>query len=152
MVAVPCTQVLLFVEAWGTIMSHAEALSLFIRAELGKPNVGTNDVNRGQCTGLVAVWLQASSKPLIYADGKYMLTAADPAAYHVEINTPINYPHPGDVIAWNGSMGGGHGHTAIVVAANVNWVAVFEQNNPENSPPIVATHDYSSVLGWLSWA
>ena len=132
-------------------MSHAEVLSLFIRSELGRANVGTNDVNRGQCTGLVSLWLEATSKPAIFADGKDYLTLADPHAYHIEVNTPINYPHAGDVINWDGNYGDGHGHVAVVVGANVNQVVVFEQNNPFGHPPIVATHDYTHVLGWLSW-
>lgn len=132
-------------------MGHAEALATFIRTELGQANAGTNEVNKGQCTGLVSLWLAAAHKPAIFADGKDYLTNADPRAYRIEVNTPINYPHAGDVISWNASFGDGHGHVAVVVAANVNELVVFEQNNPIGAPPLVATHDYTDVLGWLSW-
>jgi CHAP domain len=132
-------------------MAHAHLLEGFIDTELGKANAGTNDINRGQCTGLVALWLAACMKPPIFADGKDMLTNASPTAYHIEVNTPINYPISGDVVAWNANFGAGHGHTAIVLAANVGGVVVFEQNNPDGAPPLVTTHDYTDVLGWLSW-
>jgi surface antigen len=132
-------------------MAHEAILALFMRAELGHAGAGTNSVNRGQCTGLAALWLEAVSKPAIFADGKDYLTNADPAAYHVERNTPINYPHPGDLVSYSEAMGAGHGHVAIVVAANVHQLVVFEQNNPDGAAPLVATHDYANVLGWLSW-
>jgi hypothetical protein len=132
-------------------MTHAAFLEGFIKVNLGVPNVGTNDINRGQCTGLAAVWLEACVKPPIYADGKDYLTAGGPPAYRVEANTPINFPHAGDLISWGAAYGNGHGHVAVVVAANVNQVVVFEQNNPLGGAPIVATHDYSQVVGWLSW-
>ncbi len=79
-------------------MSWALPLATFIHSALGHGNLGTNDVNKGQCTGLVALWLEQMHKPLIYADGKDMLTAADPKAYHVELNGPSNYPTPGAVV------------------------------------------------------
>jgi surface antigen len=132
-------------------MSHAADLETFIYKQLGVPMVGTNDVNKGQCTGLVAVWCESQHKPIVYANAVDMIRDAPVTAYHVELNAAVNYPHAGDIICWNGNFGGGFGHTAIVVAANVNQLVVFEQNNPDGHPPIVATHDYSSVIGWISW-
>ena len=29
--------------------------------------------------------------------------------------------------------------------------AVFEQNDPAGAWPLVATHDYTGVLGWIYW-
>ncbi len=132
-------------------MSWALPLATFIHSALGHGNLGTNDVNKGQCTGLVALWLVQMHKPLLYADGKDMLLAADPNAYHVELNGPSNYPTPGAVVSWKANFGAGHGHTAIAVAANANQLVVFEQNDPDGAPALVATHDYTDVLGWLSW-
>jgi hypothetical protein len=39
----------------------------------------------------------------------------------------------------------------VVLAANAAQVVMFEQNDPDGSPPIVATHDYSGVAGWIGW-
>jgi CHAP domain len=132
-------------------VSKTDALLAFITAEVGKAGAGTNSVNRGQCTGLVALWLAAEAKPAIFADGKDMLTAADPAVYTVTQNSPKNFPSAGDVVSWNESFGAGHGHTAIAVQAGELRLVVFEQNNPDGAAPRLAVHGYTAVQGWLSW-
>jgi hypothetical protein len=132
-------------------VNKAIDLSLFAIRYLGAGNVGENSANRGQCVGLIEVWLTSQGKPHIPGNAKDLLTGADPKQYRVIPNGPQNYPQPGDVVCWDGSWGGGFGHTAIVVAANAMHIAVFEQNDPESSPCIIATHDYSGVAGWVTW-
>ncbi len=132
-------------------MNKALDLSLFSIRYLGVGNVGENDVNRGQCVGLIEVWLTSQGKPHIPGNAKDLLVGADPKQYRVTHNGPQNYPLPGDIVCWDGSWGGGYGHTAIVVAANAMHLAVLEQNDPTGSPCIIATHDYSGVAGWVTW-
>jgi len=126
-------------------------LATFIATYLGVANTGDNPVNRGQCVGLVEQYLDANKKPLIAGNAKDLLNNADVRAYKVFHNTPTNVPPAGAILVWDASWGAGYGHTAIVVAANVNHVAVFEQNDPAGSPPIVATHGYQGVLGWITF-
>jgi hypothetical protein len=123
----------------------------FVRTYLGKPGVGDTAANQGQCVGLIEVYLDCSKKPHIWGNACDLLANAPVPPYKVTQNTPVNYPSAGDVLVWGSSWGGGAGHTAVVLAANVSQVVVFEQNNPDHSPPVVATHDYSGVLGWLSF-
>lgn len=126
-------------------------LAPFISKYLGVANTGDTPGNLGQCVGLIEVWLDANSKPHIPGNAVDLLANADPKIYKKTANIPTNWPQPGNIVCWNATWGAGYGHTAIVVAANVNLMAVFEQNNPIGSPPVVATHNYSGVQGWLTF-
>jgi surface antigen len=123
----------------------------FIQKYLGLKDMGDDDQYASQCVRLIEKWLAANGKPLIGGNAIDLLFMANRSLYHVTMNTPSNYPPPGAVIVWHSTWGGGYGHTAVVVAANAMHVAVFEQNNPTGSLPIVATHDYSGVAGWITW-
>ncbi len=126
-------------------------LATFISQYLGKANTGDTPQNRGQCVGLVEAWLDANHKPHVWGNADQLLANADLKAYKVIRNIPTNVPPPGSVVCWNSTWGNGSGHTAIVIAANVNLLAVFEQNNPIGSAPVVATHNYSGVQGWITF-
>lgn len=126
-------------------------LATFIAGNLGVANVGDTAVNAGQCVGLVEKWLDVNGKKHIWGNAKDLLQQADLKQFKVTRNLPLNAPQPGAVICWNGFWGGGFGHTAVVVAANRNFVVVFEQNNPTGAAPVVNTHGYRDVLGWISW-
>jgi surface antigen len=124
-------------------------LLAFIHTYLGVPNVGTNAVNRGQCVGLIEVWLAALGLPFIGGNAKDLPGNADPAHYRVVKNGPNNFPPVGAVVCWDASWGAGYGHTAIVVAATAMYLAVFEQNDPTGAAPVVSTHGYQGVEGWI---
>lgn len=121
----------------------------FIGKYVGRGAVGTNPDNTGQCTGLAMLWVEANSHPLIWADAKDLLSQAPLTDYQVFHNGPTNAPPPGALVVWNDTWGGGYGHVAVVVAANAMHLAVVEQNDPIGAGPLVATHDYSGVAGWL---
>ncbi len=132
-------------------MIKVAPLADFMHKYLGLGNVGENSVNRGQCVGLIEVWLTSQGKPHIPGNAVDLLREADRSAYTVVDNTADNYPQPGDIVCWGPSWGAGYGHTAVVVSANSMWLAVFEQNDPEGASCRVATHDYSGVAGWITW-
>lgn len=123
----------------------------FIRTFLGVTGSGDTPGNKGQCVGLVEVWLTANGKPRIAGNAKDLLANAPRPPYKMTVNGPTNYPPPGAVICWDDSWGAGYGHTAIVVASNSNKVVVFEQNDPTGAAPLVATHSYAGVVGWVTW-
>lgn len=127
-----------------------DKLIAFVRKYLGVANSGTNSVNKGQCVGLVELWVGALALPAIPGNAKDLPGNADPHHYHVTQNGPVNYPAPGSVVCWNATWGGGYGHTAVVIAANGMYLAVFEQNNPTGYPPVLATHGYDGVEAWIS--
>ena len=72
-------------------------------------------------------------------------------------NSVNNFPQPGDIVAWNGNMGGGFGHTAVCESANVNSFTVIEQNggigrgNGQGTDAIrrFTYPNYNNVLGWV---
>jgi hypothetical protein len=127
---------------------HADLLS-FINKYLGKAGSGDTPGNRGQCVGLVELWCDVNGTPHIPGNAVDLLGDADGAHYDKVANGPHNFPPAGAIICWDGSWGGGFGHTAVVVAASPMQVVVFEQNDPEGAAPLVATHSYGGVQGWL---
>ena len=132
-------------------MPNETKLLQFVAAFLGVPNTGDNAQNAGQCVGLVERWLDECELPHIYGNAKDLLTNAGGKPYKVTKNSPTNFPPAGAIVVWGSTWGGGYGHTAVVLAATKNFIAVFEQNDPTGSYPIVATHNYSGVVGWITW-
>lgn len=63
-------------------------------------------------------------------------------------NTPEGIPPRGAIMVWNGNVGGGWGHTGVVVNANVNTFDCFQQNDPFGSGMHVKTYNYNNVIGW----
>ncbi len=126
-----------------------EKLLAFIARYLGATGTGTTVQNRGQCVGLVEAWLATLGLGPIWGNAIDLLTNADLKLYTAVRNAPDNYPPAGSIVTWGPSFGGGYGHTAVVIAATNMHIAVFEQNNPTGSPPVVATHPYTGVTGWL---
>ena len=129
----------------------AEALLAFLLAYLGKAGSGDTPGNRGQCVGLVELWCDLHQKPHIAGNAVDLLANADPAAYVRTANGPRNYPPPGAIVCWDATWGAGYGHTAVVVAASPMQLVVFEQNDPEGAGPLVSTHSYGGVAGWLTF-
>ena len=125
------------------------SLESFIQQNLGIPHVGTTLANRGQCVGLIEAWLAANKLSAIGGNAVDLLNNADLKVYRVIRNTPLNYPGASNVVCWDKTWGNGYGHTAVVIAANMHYIVVFEQNDPDGSPPIVQTHGYAGVAGWI---
>lgn len=121
----------------------------FIETHLGVAGSGDNPTNKGQCVGLIELWVDKYKLPHIWGNAVDLLREADPAHYTVVTNGPDNYPPSGAILVWGSSWGGGYGHTAVVVCATSMHVVTFEQNDPEGAPPLVATHTYDGVIGWI---
>ena len=85
--------------------------------------------NAGQCVGLVEVWIDVNKHPHIFGNAADLLVNADRAHYTVTIDGPANFPPMGAIVCWDGTWGGGYGHTAVVLAANAMQLVVFEQND-----------------------
>jgi len=124
-------------------------LENFIRTYLGVAGVGDTTENLGQCVGLIEKWLDINNLPHIWGNAVDLLNNAPLSVYKIVRNQPTNMPSGGNIVCWDATWGGGNGHCAIVLAANVNQLAVLEQNNPNGSPPLVATHGYTGVAGWI---
>ena len=72
-------------------------------------------------------------------------------SYTFVANTPDGVPPSGSLIVFKkyGSLYGDAGHIALVIAATVKKVQVFEQNYPTGSPCKVGEHDYRGCVGWF---
>lgn len=103
----------------------------FINQYINHTNVGDTDKNRGQCVGLVEVWLDTIGAPHIWGNACDLANNADRNAYVVTPNTPTYVPQPGDIgvlpAGWEGSA---VGHTFIVApGTTVERLVAFEQND-----------------------
>ncbi len=126
------------------------SLTDFINTHNGIPNVGVNPEDRGQCTGLVIVWLNNLGLDIIYGNAKDLLANASSATYDIISRDPSNFPLSGDVFVCGSSWGGGFGHTGIITQADTNSWTAFEQNNPIGHAPQILTHNnYNGMLGWF---
>lgn len=67
-----------------------------------------------------AVRMWGNAKDLINNDFKGLAT--------VHRNTPSFLAKPGDIVVWNANLGGGYGHTAVVISATLYSITVIEQN------------------------
>jgi len=64
------------------------------------------------------------------------------------INTPRFLPDQGDLVIFGD---GEHGHVAIVLYANVNYMIVLEQDGYKQDGAKPAMHNYKNVLGFLRY-
>lgn len=72
-----------------------------------------------------------------------------PAAHYTRIiNTPTNYPTPGDIVIWSRWYGPA-GHIAIAVTADSKGLICFSQNDPTGERAGLRRYGYRSVYGWL---
>lgn len=65
-------------------------------------------------------------------------------------NTPNGIPKRGDIVIWNSNMGGGYGHIAVVLKADLYSLTVFEQDGTIGSTARENKYSYFSVIGWLT--
>jgi len=123
----------------------------FIEKFNGQQNVGNTTENKGQCVGLVMMFVQELNLPHIWGHAKDLFVNADEQFYTKILNTPEAIPQAGDIICWNSKMGSGYGHTAVATGtADLNTLEVFEQNNPTGSNCHLRTYsNYNNVIGWL---
>ncbi len=127
-------------------------LKRFIKKYIGVRGVGNTKKNRGQCVGLVQVWIAALGLSHIWGNARDIFANASPNEYEKIENSPNIYPIEGSILCWNSTMGDGDGHTAIVVSSDPkkDTVEVFESNNPLGNTPRIHTYfNWRGIIGWL---
>jgi hypothetical protein len=112
--------------------------------------INTDGADAGQCTAVPHAWEEMNGWPVVLGNAKDTLGNAPSAVYLKVTNTPTNAPVPGSIVVWGPTWGGGLGHTAVVVASNINTFECFEQNDGDNGLAHVGTHNYSGVEGWFT--
>lgn len=103
-----------------------------------------------QCVDLVQFYNRdLLSAPVLTGNAKDIWNTYPQSFYDQISNTPDNSPQLGDVVIWNGNVGGGNGHISIAVAGNSNAFSSFDQNWPLNAFCHFQDHTYDNVIGWL---
>lgn len=64
-------------------------------------------------------------------------------------NSPLGVPQKGDIVVWNGRVGGGAGHVGIFLDGDVNSFRSLDQNWSQTERVTLETHNYNNVSGWL---
>lgn len=108
----------------------------------------------GQCVSLVQQWAQVNGiggTPVFPVPSAYQMPNSRNDAFTWITNTPTGVPAPGDIVVWNNKVGGGHGHTGVVVSANTKTLDVFQQNDPMGSAAYTKRYNYTNVMGWLKF-
>lgn len=123
----------------------------FFNTYNGLSNQGDTPQNMGQCTGLANLWADETlNLPHIWGHGKDMYANADPNYYDKIANTVDNYPSVGDIVCWNGNVGGGFGHVGVATGnGNANSFQSFDQNWSIAFKCQLEDHNYNHVIGWL---
>lgn len=94
------------------------------------------------------VWEVFQFPPVVGA--KDIWEAIDESIYTKIPNSPEGVPEKGDVIVWDGRMGGGYGHVGIFDRGDVNQFWSFDQNWPTGTPSSIQYHkNYYAVKGWF---
>lgn len=125
-------------------------LQEFYNLYKGKENVGNTPGNRGQCVGLVSLWMDNFDVPHVWGHAKDLYKNA-PSEYFQKIpNTPDAIVQDGDIVVWNAGYNGTYGHTGIAKGKHdINSFEVFQQNDPLGSTPHIKKYNYAYVIGWL---
>lgn len=109
-----------------------------------------------QCVDLVNLYINTvldnntkDYTEIIGTNAKDFNTRYDPEDFDFIANTPLGVPQEGDIIVWNGKVGGGAGHVAIFLEGDVNSFKSLDQNWSQKERVTLETHNYTNVSGWL---
>jgi hypothetical protein len=128
-----------------------DLLQKFINQYNGQKGVGNTPENKGQCVGIVEVWMHdVLLEPQVWGNAADLLNNADRNFYNFVYNSQTAIPPRGAVIVFNKKFNGTVGHTGIVTRADVNTFELFEQNNPTGAGCRLHTYpNYAFVDGWI---
>ena len=124
----------------------------FLSQYNGQSNVGNTTINKGQCVGLVAVWIDALGLPHVWGNACDLFANADEQFFDKILNTPDAIPQAGDIIVWSAKFNGTVGHTGIATGTgDTKSFEAFVQNDPLGSNCHIKAYNnnYFAVTGWL---
>lgn len=111
---------------------------------------------KNQCVDLVNAYinqvLDRDTKDyteIIGTNAKDFATKYDKEDFEFIKNTPTGVPEKGDIVVWNGRVGGGAGHVAIFLEGDANTFKSLDQNYSKVERVTEETHNYNNVTGWL---
>lgn len=88
---------------------------------------------------------------IIGTNAKDFATRYDPQDFIFIKDATGIVPQKGDIVIWNGYMGGGAGHVAIALEASTfsEYFKSLDQNFSKTQRVTLETHNYKNVIGWL---
>ena len=105
---------------------------------------------KNQCVDLVNGYLRDVKEiGIIRGDAKDFPQNAPLANFQYFKNTLTYIPPEGAIGVWNGNVGNGKGHLAIVLKANLLTFTSLDQNWPTGAPVTEVKHNYHNVDGFL---
>jgi hypothetical protein len=109
---------------------------------------GENDY--GQCTAIVHAFERDNGLPIVYGDArdtyKNSMVGGTSSPYKQLAYTSGVIPPVPSVVVWNGTWGGGFGHTAVVTQADATGFYALSQNDPTDSKVAMKRYNYSSAI------
>lgn len=124
--------------------------SQFLNEYNGKRNVGNTTQNKGECVGLVAVWVDVLGLSHIWGHAMDLFANADEKFFTKILNTIDALPEAGDIVVFSKKYNGTFGHTGIATKTGEQTTfECFQQNDPLGSNCHLKTYKYDNVIGWL---
>src|SRR5690349_19255194 len=125
-------------------------LQQFIATYTGKP-IDVDHVYGPQCVDLANAYARdVLGAPLFAGNAVDIFSMFPTTAYTRAVNTPSNFPAPGDIIIWGGpnaTVGTTeYGHIAVCITSTIAAFTSFDQNWPEGSVCHAQPHTYDAVL------
>lgn len=116
---------------------------------LGKP-VDPNNNGDIQCVDLVEAYnAEVIGAPKLGGNAKDLVKNTQPSYYEYVKNTLMYIPPTGAIVIWNERVGGGYGHTGIVLTAGLMTFTSLEQNWLLHKYVEIVNHGYTNVAGFL---
>jgi hypothetical protein len=105
---------------------------------------------QNQCVDLVNAYLKdCFDINVIRGNANDFPVNAPQSKFQYIKNTLWNIPPEGAICVWNGNVGNGNGHLAIIIKANLLTFTSLDQNWPKGSPVAEVKHNYKDVEGFL---
>ena len=103
-----------------------------------------------QCMDLIEFYNRdVIGAPRLGGNAKDLISNPRPNFYEYKYNYPWYIPPRGSIAVWNGNVGKGFGHTAIVLEANLLAFKSLDQNWPVGAIVTETDHNYFNVQGFL---
>ena len=142
--------ILLMFSSIVTVKAVTQSAALtWIYAQEGE-YLNVDEINGAQCVDLVKAYYAFLTGDISWhkkglGNAWEYVSNEKPSICTRYTNTPTFLPLPGDVAVWNQNEGGGDGHVAIVVSADLNNFVSLDQNWPKGYPCNYRNHNYNNI-------
>ena len=135
-------------------MTLTEFKNKYLGKQVEYHSFGTGAFN--QCVDLVNAYINecldnntTDYTEIIGTNAKDFNTKFDPDDFEWIANTLEGVPLAGDIVVWNGRVGGNSGHVAIALEGNKSMFNSLDQNWSQVERVTLEAHNYTNVSGWL---